>query len=142
MTRKTKAFWIGFLVPVVMLWAWTFVFARGWSAWWSIFLTGAAVVAGGLVGLIAYLCTSGPPMSRRGKAAWIGFFVPVVPGGIIMLLCFVDTVGSHDNSAALGGRTLSFLVCLFFGFGSILLGGVIAAIAFAAVAFAQRTKTR
>ncbi len=127
MKRKTKAFWIGFLAPVVMLWAWMFVRWGGGGWWFALFWTSPAIVAGGLVSLIAYLCTSGPPMSRRGKAAWIGFLVPVVPGQGSVLWAIYACLTAGSEYAGL--TTMMFM--LYFGGPSILLGGVIAAIAFA-----------
>ncbi len=144
MTRKGKAFWIGFLAPVVLLWVWTFISAasvftsdpgrwRGWM-WQGRMWTPAAIVAGGLVGLVAYLCTSGAPMSRRWKAALIGFFVPVVlaSGGIFgaQLLC------EHE-----GGYWKGFLTAyavMYLGLPSPVVGGVIAAIAFASTKNKER----
>ncbi len=91
MKRKTKAFWIAILAWVVMLWAWTFVAST--DLWDILSWTGPAIVAGTLLGLIAYSRTSGPPMSRRGKAALIGFLVPVVPASGIVLIAYFACAG-------------------------------------------------
>ena len=139
MTRKGKAFWIAFLVPIITLCVWAspigavrspgripgrpLGFLWGWDA---LALSGPAFVVGGLLALIAYFCTSGPPMGRRGKAAWIGFFVPVVPASGIMLPIYLGcTRGGYFQ-----GWATSFATLYLVG-PSILLGLLIAAIAFA-----------
>ncbi len=130
MTRKGKAFWIAFLVPIIALCVWASpIVARplGFLWGWDVFaLSGPAFVVGGLLALIAYFCTSGPPMGRRGKAAWIGFFVPVVPASGIMLAIYL----SCTRGGYLKGWATSFATLYLVG-PSILLGLLIAAIAFA-----------
>ncbi len=126
MTRKTKAFWIGFVAPVVMLWAWMFVRWGGMGM--ALFWTIPAIVAGGLVSVIACLYAGGPPMSRRGKAAWIGFLVPMVPAwGIVLIAIFMCATQGSGKFQYVGTQ----LAVRYIGGPSILLGGVIAAIAFA-----------
>ena len=103
MTRKTRAGWIGFLA--------------GGACGLVLGLT-PAIIAGGVVGLIAYSRTSGPPMSRKGKAAWIGFLVPVVPAWGILLY--------QDIFVQRGWIGLAVMAI---GIPSILLGVLFAAIA-------------
>ena len=67
-------------------------------------------------------------MKRNTKAFWIGFFVPVVPAWGIVLYSFAAPV----DPASPGGQALvTFLTVMYFGGPSVLLGGVIGAIAFA-----------
>ena len=141
MNRKTKAFWIGFLAPVVTvcvvlvasfasaaMGGQSYVLSSlGFSSRSSgllgalLFTTGPPILLGGLVALIAYFCTSGPPMDRRGKAAWIGFFVPVILSqGLV--LCGLRAFFIHGH----GSVGIGTAVMLFSGGPSILLGGVIA----------------
>ena len=102
MTRKAKAVWIGFVAPVIMLWAWALVASLviGRSDLLSkpaFFATGPVILLGGLVALVAYLCTSGPPMGLRGKAAWIMLVPCLLVGWIILVQLLGVATMIEDN---------------------------------------------
>ena len=129
MTRKGKAFLIGFLVPMVLALLGGIPFVAGtmpqgeWAIMTAIALIVAAILVGGLTGMIASVCTSGPPMSRKAKAALIGFYSPVIPGCGLVMLGYLEGVrmGPHEY------QVMSMLFAMMiFGAPSILLGLVIA----------------
>ena len=87
MTRKGKAFLIGSVVPIITLWVWAFVARDYLMTYWNAALfTGPAILVGGLAGMIASVCTSGPPMSRKAKVALIVFYCVLVAifGGFLL----------------------------------------------------------
>ncbi len=94
MTRKAKAFWIGSLAPVITLWVWGFL-AMDYST--ALVLTGPVILVGGSVGMIARGCTSGPPMSRKAKAFWIGFYSPVIPWCVFVTVMYPVLVRSDGE---------------------------------------------
>ena len=69
-------------------------------------------------------------MKRKTKAAWIGFLVPVVPAWGIVLYVFAEP-GVFFDSGWFGRGAATSMAVMFVGIPSILLGGVIAAVAFA-----------
>ena len=129
MKRKAKAFWIGSFAPGIALWVWWYL-AQAWvsppmDSWPALILTGPAIAVGGLAGMIASRCTSGPPMSRKAKAGLIGFYAPVIPGSGLVMLWYVTFVRSDHALVNLVNLT----AMLFAGVLSILLGLAIALIA-------------
>ena len=137
MKRKAKAFWIGFLAPVITLWVLAF-FASGYNwalgyFWMALFLTVPAILVGGLPGMIASVCTSGAPMSRKAKAGLIGFYSPVILAcGIVMVVFFAEDFRSDCDWQGLA----TMMAALFVGGPSILLGLLIALVA------AKRTQNK
>ncbi len=75
--------------------------------------------------MIASVCTSGPPMSRKAKAGLIGFYSPVIPGCGLVMLWYVTFVRS-DHAVV---NLIMLTAMLFAGVLSILLGLAIALIA-------------
>ncbi len=92
MTRKAKAVWIGFLAPLIMGWVVHLfvltVMGGGRSfehlPFAIVSATGPSILLGVLVALIAYFCTSGPPMCLRGKAAWIAVVASLIIGWMVL----------------------------------------------------------
>ena len=73
-------------------------------------------------------------MTRKTKAAWIGFLVPVVTGWGMVLYVFVTgkPIGGGDLGCMMMCRTMLTVIAVVFAGGpSLLIGGVIAAIAYA-----------
>lgn len=135
MTRKAKAFWSGSLAPVITLWVWVFLawVLGGFLAmdYWTafVFFTGPAIVVGGLAGMIASGCTSGPPMSRKAKAGLIGFYAPVILWSGWVMLWYVAFVRSDPGWADRATSMGTLLSPLFVWGPSLLLGLLIAVIA-------------
>ncbi len=132
MTHQGKAFLIGLLVPIVLALFGGIPFVAGpmpqndWRILTALALVVAAVLVGGLAGMIATVCMSGPPMSRKAKVALIGFYSPVIPGCGLVMLAYLEGVrmGPHEYQ---GMSTV--LAMMFVGGPSILLGLLIALIA-------------
>jgi len=102
MIRKAKAVWIGFLAPVIMLWVWALVasavIGRSDLLFKPVFFaTGPSILLGGLVALIAYLCTSGLPMGLRGKTAWITVVPCLLIGWVILVQLLGVATIIEDN---------------------------------------------
>ncbi len=117
MTRKGKAFLIGFLVPMLLA-----LFGVPFVAE-ALVLVAAGILVGGLAGLIASVRTSGPPMSRKAGAALFGFYSPVVPGCGFVMLAYLKCVLSGPDDWRGFDTSLATWVA---GGPSILLGLLIA----------------
>ena len=129
MTRKTKAAWIGFFVPVILGWAvvlYAYIYAYfepGNNRPIAVYIFGIpSILFGGVIAAIAAAYTKN---KREATAALIGFLVPVIVGWSFVLYAYLEPGASGWFSPA------GYLVASvwMFGIPSILVGAVIAAIA-------------